>query len=277
MKHVELKSGHSMPAIGLGTWGMGENAAAAKTEVEALKLGLDLGMTLIDTAEMYGDGGAEIVVGEAIAARRDDVYLVSKVYPHNASRAGVIAACERSLKRLRTDRLDLYLLHWPGSEPLAETVAGFEMLKARGKIAGWGVSNFDVADMAKLSKVANGANCLSNQVLYHLGERGIEWRLLPDCQQSGMMVMAYSPLGQADILSAPVLAQLALKHGVKPAAIALAFVLTQPGVVVIPKAARASHVRENAAAETVHLDADDLAKLATAFPAPERATRLAML
>jgi diketogulonate reductase-like aldo/keto reductase len=189
----------------------------------------------------------------------------------------VVAACERSLKRLGVECLDLYLLHWPGSHPLAETVAGFEALKAQGKIRAWGVSNFDGSEMTKLARVANGAACVSNQVLYHLGERGIEWQLLGDCQKAGVMVMAYSPLGQGDILDAPVLTELAKKHAVTPAAIAIAFLLRQPGVVVIPKATKLAHVRANAAALGVRLDASDVAALDAAFPAPKGPVSLAML
>lgn len=277
MDMITLKSGSTIPRIGLGTWAMGETVAAARDEVAALQLGLDLGMTLIDTAEMYGEGGAETIVGRAIAGRRDGVYLVSKVYPHNASRAGVIAACERSLKRLATDRLDLYLLHWPGSEPLEDTVAGFEQLVAYGKIRAWGVSNFDTDDMARLTAVPNGQNCVTNQVLYHLGERGIEWRLLPDCQRADLMVMAYSPLGQGGILTKPLLVKIAHKHGTTPAAIALAWLLRQPNVVVIPKSATAAHVRANAAAVETTLDAVDLTEIDRVFPPPGHATRLAML
>ena len=277
MRFVTLKNGNSIPALGLGTWHMGERGSAAKDEVAALQLGLDLDLKLIDTAEMYGEGGAEKIVGKAMAGRRDEIYLVSKVYPHNASRAGVVAACERSLKRLGTDRLDLYLLHWAGTHPLAETVAGFEMLKRQGKIRDWGVSNFDASDMEELARVPDGAACASNQVLYHLGERGIEWQLLGRCQQEKVMVMAYSPLGQGDILEHPVLAAVGKKHGVMPAAIALAFLLRQPGVVVIPKATTLAHVRANAAAFGVALETADVAALEKAFPAPKGPRSLAML
>ena len=190
MRFVSLRTGEKVPVLGIGTWHMGERKAERAVEVAALKTALDLGLNLIDTAEMYGEGGAEEMVAEAMAGRRDQVYLVSKVYPHNASRRGTVAACERSLKRLRTDRLDLYLLHWRGSHPLAETVAAFEALKAAGKIRSWGVSNFDVGDMAALARVADGGNCLADQVLYHLGSRGVEWRLLDDCRKSDVMVMA---------------------------------------------------------------------------------------
>lgn len=277
MKPITLKSGASVPRLGLGTWNMGEDRRAADAEVTALQLGLDLGLTLIDTAEMYGEGGAEEVVGRSIVGRREQVFLVSKVYPHNGSRAGVIAACERSLRRLSTDRLELYLLHWPGAEPLAETVAGFETLKRQGKIRDWGVSNFDVSDMADLAQVLDAEHCASNQVLYHPGERGIEWQLLPDSQRAGVMVMAYSPLGQGAILTGTALAAIGNKHGVTPAAIALAMLLRQPGVVVIPKAVRQEHVRANAVARDVVLDVADVAALDQAFPMPNKKMPLAML
>ena len=277
MRTVELNTGEKVPALGLGTWHMGENARAKSTEVAALKLGLDLGLSLIDTAEMYGEGGAEEVVAEAIGGRRDQVYLVSKVYPHNASRTGAIAACERSLKRLKTDRLDLYLLHWRGSTPLTETVAAFETLKRDGKICAWGVSNFDVDDMAELAGVPLGRTCVSNQVLYHLGERGIEHRLLAEAQAAKVLIMAYSPLGQGPILRDATLAALAKKHACTPAAIALAFLLEKSGVVVIPKASSLDHVRANACALEVKLDAADHAALDRAFPPPKRAKPLAML
>ncbi len=276
MRWVRLRTGEEIPALGVGTWRMGERTSARSAEVRALNTALDLGLNLIDTAEMYGDGVAEEIVADAIAGRRQQVYLVSKVYPHNASRAGTIEACERSLKRLRTDRLDLYLLHWRGAHPLVETVAGFEALKSAGKIRGWGVSNFDVADLAALAAVTDGGNCLSDQVLYHLGVRGIEWRLLEVCRGSAMMVMAYSPLGQGPLLRKPALKALALKHACDPGAIALAWVLRQPGVVAIPKATQPAHVRANIRALEIALDAEDLAALDAAFPPPKRATPLAM-
>ncbi len=256
---------------------MGESRQSRAAEVKALQLGVDLGLSLIDTAEMYGEGGAEEVVAEAMAGRREKIYLVSKVYPHNASRAGAIAACERSLKRLKTDRLDLYLLHWRGSYPLAETVAAFEHLKKDGKIKAWGVSNLDADDMKELAGVPNGKNCVSNQVLYHLGSRGIEFDLLPACQKDRVMVMAYSPLGQGPLLRKPAIVRLAEKHACDPAAIALAWVLRQPGVVAIPKATNLDHVRANASALNVKLDADDFNVLDAAFPPPKSATGLAML
>jgi len=276
MQTVTLKLGDKVPVLGLGTWRMGERRSERAAEVAAIRLGLELGITLIDTAEMYGDGGAEEAIAEAIARKRDGLFIVSKVYPHNASRAGAIAACERSLKRLRTDRLDLYLLHWRGSEPLAETVEAFERLKAAGKIRSWGVSNFDTGDMKELAGQPKGAGCASNQVLYHLGSRGIEWQLLDTCRKANVMVMAYSPLGQGPLLGKPALKKIADKHGVDAAAIALAWVLRQPGVVAIPKAVRPEHVRANMQALDVKLDADDLKALDTAFPPPQRATPLDM-
>ena len=211
MRTVALKTGEKVPVLGLGTWRMGERASERAAEVKAVRLGLELGIRLVDTAEMYGEGKAEEIVGEAMGRLREEIYLVSKVYPHNASRKGAIAACERSLKRLKTDRLDLYLLHWRGSHPLAETVEAFEALKKDGKIRNWGVSNLDAGDMDELAGVPNGGNCASNQVLYHLGSRGIEWELLAKCQKAKVMVMAYSPLGQGPLLRKPALGKIAGK------------------------------------------------------------------
>lgn len=276
MQHVTLKSGDKVPVLALGTWRMGERKSERAAEVAAIKLGLDLGIRLIDTAEMYGEGGAEEAVAEAMGGRRDEIFLVSKVYPHNASRKGAIAACERSLKRLETDRLDLYLLHWRGSVPLAETVEAFEALRKAGKIRNWGVSNLDAGDMDELAGVANGGNCASNQVLYHLGSRGIEWQLVEKCRKAKIMVMAYSPLGQGPLLRKPGLGRIADKHGVDAAAIALAWVLRLPGVITIPKAVKPEHVRANLKALDVKLDADDLKALDAAFPPPKRAAPLDM-
>lgn len=276
MQSVTLKSGDKVPVLGLGTWRMGERASERAAEVAAVKLWLDLGITLIDTAEMYGEGKAEEIVGEAIAGKRDKLFIVSKVYPHNASRKGAIAACERSLKRLKTDRLDLYLLHWRGSHPLADTVAAFEQLVKDGKIRQWGVSNLDAGDMDELAGVQQGKNCASNQVLYHLGSRGIEWKLLEQCRKDKVMVMAYSPLGQGPILRKPALKAVADKHRVDPAAIALAWVLRQPGVITIPKAVKPEHIRADMKALDVKLDADDLKALDAAFPPPGRAQPLDM-
>jgi diketogulonate reductase-like aldo/keto reductase len=276
MRTITLKSSAKVPVLGLGTWRMGERKSERAAELNALKLGLDLGVRLIDTAEMYGEGTAEEIVGEAMAGRREQIYLVSKVYPHNASRKGAIAACERSLKRLKTDHLDLYLLHWRGSHPLAETVEAFETLKKAGKIRSWGVSNFAVDDMRELAGLANGKACVSNQVLYHLASRGIEWELLPYCRSADVMVMAYSPLGQGPLLRKPALRALAVKHGVEAAAIALAFLLRQPNVVTIPKAANPAHVRANLKAIDVKLDAEDLTALDAAFPPPKGHSPLQM-
>ena len=264
---------HEMPRLGQGTWHMGEDRSRRSAEVAALRLGLDLGMTLIDTAEMYAEGGSEEVVGEAISGRRDEVFLVSKIYPHNASHSGVAAACARSLRRLKVNCLDLYLLHWPGGTPIQETVAAFERLKDAGKIRAWGVSNFDVDEMETLPP-----GCATNQVLYNLGERGVEFDLLPWSRQADMTVMAYSPVGQGGrLLSHPALKAVADRHGKTPAQIALAWTLRQPGVVTIPKAADPIHVQQNAAAADLVLTPDDLAALDAAFPPPTRKRPLSML
>jgi diketogulonate reductase-like aldo/keto reductase len=276
MRTVALTTGEKVPVLGLGTWRMGERKSERVAEVKAVKLGLELGLRLVDTAEMYGEGVAEEIVGEAMGGLRNEIYLVSKVYPHNASRKGAVAACERSLKRLGTDRLDLYLLHWRGSHPLAETVEAFEALKKAGKIRNWGVSNLDAGDMDELAGVPDGRSCVANQVLYHLGSRGIEWQLLPKCQKFNIMVMAYSPLGQGPLLRKPALGKIAGKHGCDPAAVALAWVLRQPGVITIPKATQPEHVRANIKAVDIKLDTDDLAALDAAFPPPKRASPLAM-
>lgn len=275
---VRLPDGTAVPRLGQGTWRMGESAKNAAAEAAALRLGLDLGLSLIDTAEMYGSGQAERVVAEAIAGRRDEVFLVSKVLPQNATRRGTVSACERSLKRLRTERIDLYLLHWPGAVPLAETVAGFTELSAAGKIRHWGVSNFDQADMQRLAELAGGSECATNQVLYNLGQRGIEFDLLPWCAERGMPVMAYTPLGQGGhLLGSAALAEVAARHGVAPAAVALGFLLAHPEVIVIPKAVRGEHVRANAAAASLRLTAADLGVLDAAYPPPHRKRPLAML
>lgn len=256
---------------------MGERAQAARTEADALRLGIDLGMTLIDTAEMYADGGAERVVAKAIAGQRHKVFLVSKVLPDHATRAGTVAACEASLRRLNTDHLDLYLLHWRGAVPLAHTLEGLEALRVAGKIRRWGVSNLDIADMGALAALPEGGRCATNQVLYNLTQRGIEYDLLPWCRARGLPVMAYSPLDQGRLCKHPALAPVAARHGVGAAQIALAWLLRQPGVIVIPKAARAEHVRQNRAAADIALTEQDLAALERAFPPPRRAQPLAML
>ncbi|MEM7749638.1 MAG: aldo/keto reductase [Pseudomonadota bacterium] len=277
MRTVKLPDGETVQALGLGTWHMGERSSEHDREVNALKAGMDLGMTLIDTAEMYGEGGAEEVVGDAIQGRRDNVFIVSKVYPHNASRTGAIAACERSLKRMRIETIDLYLLHWRGGVPLSETVEAFEQLKSEGKIRHWGVSNLDAGDMDELHNVESGNNCATNQVLYHLGERGIEWDLLPDCAAAKIPVMAYSPLGQGAILFEPTLQQIGDKHGATPAAVAIAWVMRHEHVIAIPKSSDAERVRQNAAASDLKLDAEDLALLEDVFPPPNGPSRLAIL
>ena len=274
---ISLKHGPAVPALGQGSWNMGEKASETKAEIESLRAGLDLGMTLIDTAEMYADGGSERIVGQAIEGRRDEVFLVSKVYPHNASSEGTIAACERSLQRLGTDRLDLYLLHWRGSYPLAETVAAFEKLKADGKIGAWGVSNFDVDDMEELLGVPSGENVATNQVLYNLSRRGIEFDLLPFCQKHGIPVMAYSPIEQGRLLRHPAVVRIAKTYQATPAQVALAFVLERDGIIAIPKTSQAARVKENRAAVSLDIADEDWAELDAAFPPPSRKTPLEML
>jgi diketogulonate reductase-like aldo/keto reductase len=274
---VKLPSGEKVPQFGQGTWHMGENLRYRKDEVAALKLGIDLGMTLIDTAEMYGTGGAEEVVAEAVAGRRDDCFIVSKVLPENSSRAGTIAACERSLKRLKTDRIDLYLLHWRGRPPLAETVEAFQALKERGAIRDWGVSNFDIEDMEELFALEGGEDCASNQVLYNLRRRGIEAGLRPWCRERSIPIMAYSPIEQGRLLRDRVLTQVALRHRATTAQIALAWVLRQKDMMVIPKATAQEHVRENRAALDIKLTDQDLAELDRAFPPPKGPRPLELL
>lgn len=275
MKRIELAPGLSVAAIGQGTWHMGERADRKAAEVSALRLGLDLGLDLIDTAEMYGEGGAEQVVGAAIAGRRDEVVLVSKVYPHNASRQGTVVACERSLRRLGTDRLDVYLLHWRGGVPLAQTIEAMEGLAAAGKIRHYGVSNFDAADMADW--VAAGGRAATNQVLYNLGRRGVEWDLLPWCRDRKVSIMAYSPVEQGDLVRDKGLARLAADLDVSAATLALAWTLRQGNVAAIPKAVQPDHVRENRAALDLALEPAVLAALDRIFPAPKGPEPLAML
>ena len=274
---VTLPGGERVPALGQGTWHMGENRRRADEEAAAVRLGIELGMTLIDTAEMYGNGGAEEMVARAAEGVRDDLFIVSKVYPHNASRAGVIAACERSLERLRTDRIDLYLLHWRGSIPLTETIAGFERLLREGKIRHYGVSNFDRADMAEWAALKGGETVAADQVLYNLSRRGPEWDLLPWCRERGIAVMAYTPLGQGSLLHDRTLAEIAHRRNATPAQVALAWLLRQEGVIVIPKAARLEHVRDNRGALDVALTEEDLAALDRAFPPPKGKRSLGML
>lgn len=267
----------SAPRLGQGTWNMGERPAQRKQEIAALREGIALGLTLIDTAEMYGDGRAESLVAEAIAGQREKIFLVSKVLPSNASRKGVARACEASLKRLRTDRVELYLLHWSGSHPLEETVRGFEDLLAAGKIRSWGVSNLDLAEMKQLVSLPGGAACATNQVLYNLARRGIEFDLLPWCRERGMPIMAYTPIEQGKLLGHQALRAVAQRLGATPAQVALAWVLRQDRVVTIPKAGSPAHVRENRKALELKLDADALQALDVAFPAPTRAKPLEML
>lgn len=277
MNTVTLPSGEQVPALGQGTWFMGESARRHADEVAALQAGIDLGMSLIDTAEMYGEGGAEELVGEAIAGRRDKVFLVSKVYPHNAGQRNAIAACERSLKRLNTDCIDLYLLHWRGQVPLAETVEAFERLQRDGKIRHWGVSNLDVYDMQELLKVPGGDKAAVNQVLYNLTRRGIEFDLQPLCRKHNIPIMAYSPIEQGRLLNAPVLRAIAQRHQATPAQVALAWLLRQEQIIAIPKAATLAHVQENHAALTIQLSDQDLKELDRVFPPPAEATPLEML
>ena len=263
-----------LPVIGQGTWYMGENPAQRADEVAALQAGLECGLKLIDTAEMYADGGAEEVVGQALLGRRDRALLVSKVYPWNAGEVDAIAACERSLRRLQTDYLDLYLLHWRGNIPLEETLRAMERLQQQGKIRHWGVSNFETDDMAELWDEEKGEACATNQVLYHLASRGIEFDLLPACQQRGVPVMAYCPLAQAgrlrdSLFTDPQLTQIAQQKGISVAQLLLAWVIRQPGVIAIPKASSVAHVQENAAALEVELTDEDLQLIDRAWPAPQ--------
>lgn len=268
MQSIALPDGERVPRLGIGTWYMGEDRAAFDAEVTALRHALDRGVTLIDTAEMYGSGGAEDVVGTAIEGRRDGLFIVSKVLPSNAGHADAIKACERSLRRMGTDRIDLYLLHWRGGTPLGETIAAFEDLKAAGKIRHWGVSNFDTGDMADLLIAEGGGAVAANQILYNLSRRGPEWDLLPACRKNGLPVMAYSPLEQGRLAGEPALAEVAARHGVRPLQVALAWVLAQPGTIAIPKSADPAHIDQNLAALDIDLTADDMATLDAAFPPP---------
>lgn len=277
IRTTTLPSGEAIAVLGQGTWKMGEDSRRRASEVDALKLGIDLGITLIDTAEMYASGGAEEVVAEAIAGRRAEVFVVSKVLPSNASRAGVQRACENSLKRLRTDRIDLYLLHWPGSVPLAETVEAFEALKKAGKIRHWGVSNFDTEEMEDLVSVANGGNVQTNQVLYNLVRRGLEFDLAPWSRQRGIPLMAYSPVEQGALARNSRLEAVAARHDATAAQIALAWVMHQEGVIAIPKASSQEHVRQNFAALDIKLTPQDIADLDRGFPPPTRKRGLEMI
>lgn len=277
MHMTTLPSGENIPMLGQGTWHMGENRQRRAQEIEALVTGIRQGMTLIDTAEMYGDGAAEELVGEAIRDFRKDVFIVSKVLPHHATRAGTIEACERSLARLGTDRIDLYLLHWRGMVPLEETLAGFQHLMRLGKIRYWGVSNFDVTDMEELTELTDGAGFATNQVLYNPMRRGVEYDLLPWCDERNIPVMAYSPIEEGRLIRASVLQTIAARHKVTPAQIALAWVLRHRRIIAIPKAARPEHVKENRKAVDIELTQDDLAELDGAFPAPTSKRPLEMI
>ena len=274
---LQLPSGQPIPKLGLGTWRMGEVTKQRQSETDALRHGLDLGISLIDTAEMYGEGGAEQVIAPAIADRRAEVFLVSKVYPHNASRQGAIAACERSLRRLNTDYLDLYLLHWRGSIPLAETLEAFQSLQRSGKIRSYGVSNFDSEDMAEASHLPGGTAIATNQVLYNLMRRGVEWDLLPWCRQRQIPIMAYSPVEQGRLLQNRTLQSIAQQRGVSAAQLAIAWLLHQDNVIVIPKASRLEHIQQNRAAIDLQLSAAELTALDAAFPPPAQPTPLQML
>jgi diketogulonate reductase-like aldo/keto reductase len=274
---VTLPSGETVPALGQGTWQMAETASRRKQEIEALRLGVELGMTLVDTAEMYGEGASEELVAEALVGQRDRLFLVSKVYPHNASRQGVVQACERSLRRLKTDRLDLYLLHWRGSVPLEETVAGFEELRRSGKIRHWGVSNFDVDDMEELLRVPSGENCAANQVLYNVTRRGPEFDLIPWMTEHRMPLMAYSPIEQGRLPRGGVLQRIGQKYGASPFQIALAWLLQKPDVIAIPKASSPDHVRDNHRALEIRLSPEDLDAIDAEFPPPRRKRPLEMI
>ncbi len=277
MHTISLPGGETVPLLGQGTWNMGDDARRRATEIAALQSGIDLGMTLIDTAEMYGGGASEILVGEAIAGRRERVFLVSKVLPDNATRNGTVAACERSLKRLGTDRIDLYLLHWRGRVALQETLDGLLRLQRDGKIRHWGVSNFDLADMEELHGLEGGDQAATDQVLYNLSRRGIEFDLLPWCARHRMPVMAYSPVEQGRLLSLPELRQVAARHQATPAQVALAWLLRDRKVTAIPKAATPAHVRDNSKALELELDNTDLQMLDQAFPPPSGAQPLEMI
>jgi diketogulonate reductase-like aldo/keto reductase len=277
IRTVTLPDGASVPALGLGTWYMGEQSATRATEVAALRTGMDCGLTLIDTAEMYGDGAAEELVGEAIAGRRDSVYLVSKVLPSHATRRGTVEACQASLRRLGTDHLDMYLLHWRGRVPLAETVAGFEDLVQAGSIGGWGVSNFDVRDLDEMASVPGGERVQTDQVLYNLNRRGLEYDLLPRCRQAGMPLMAYSPVDHGRLLENPAVRDMASAKGATAAQLALAWVLRLPQVFAVVKASTPARVTENRAAMEISFSTAELEELDRMFPPPSSKVPLEML
>ncbi|MFT4434863.1 aldo/keto reductase [Caballeronia sp. 15715] len=276
-KVVHLPSGEQIPALGQGTWEMGDSARTRSAEIAALKTGVDLGMTVIDTAEMYGEGESEKLIAEALKDRRDELFIVSKVYPHNGSESGVKAACERSLKRLQTDRIDLYLLHWRGGEDLEGVIGGFEALKAQGKIRHWGVSNFDTDDMVELFALENGNRCATNQILYNVARRGPEFELLPWMRERNMPAMAYSPVDHARLPKQSVLNDIAKARGLSAMQVALAWVLQQPQVIAIPKAGTVAHVIENAAAREVTLSGEEMSLIDSQFKPPRSKRALEML
>jgi len=277
LPQVTFPNGERVPALGQGTWHMGEDRRRAAEEAAALRLGIELGLMMIDTAEMYGNGRAEEIVADASKGLRDQLFIVSKVLPYNASRNGVIEACERSLKRLDTDRIDLYLLHWRGSVPLDETLAGFERLQRDGKIRHHGVSNFDLDDMQEWVGLAAGERVAANQILYNLTRRGTEWELIPWCRERKIAIMAYTPIEQGRMLRHKALGEVAARHNATPAQVALAWLLRQDGMIVIPKASKPEHVRENRGALEVKLTDDDLGVLDRAFPPPKVRAPLGML
>jgi diketogulonate reductase-like aldo/keto reductase len=277
MRTLRLLDGPEIPVLGQGTWCMAEDSRRRAGEVAALRAGIDLGMTLIDTAEMYGDGASEKLIAEALAGRRADLFLVSKVLPHHATRKGTIAACEASLRRLGTDYLDLYLLHWRGQVPLGETLEALQTLVRDGKIRQWGVSNFDVSDMEELEQLAGSDKPAVNQVLYNLSRRGIEYDLIPWCEKRGIAVMAYSPVEQGRLLNHATLRRISERHKATPAQVALAWVLRQPGMIAIPKAGKVDHVADNRHALELQLSDDDLAELDRAFPPPTGPQPLEMI
>lgn len=275
MPSVTLPSGESIPALGQGTWGWAQRPNRRDDEIDALRTGLDLGLTVVDTAEMYGDGAAEELLGTALRGRRDDAFLVSKVLPHHAGNA--VEACHRSLRRLRTDHLDLYLLHWRGPTPLSETVTAFEHLRERGDIRYWGVSNFDVADMEELVEVTSGTGVATDQVLYNLTRRGVEYDLLPWCRDRSVPIMAYSPLEQGRLPESSALGEVAERHGTTASQVALAWLLSAAGVCTVPRASSPSRVRENHAAARLRLSAEDHATLDRVFPPPDQPKPLEVL
>jgi diketogulonate reductase-like aldo/keto reductase len=277
MKIVTLPSGEKLPALGQGTWHMGDKRETRAEEISTLRLGLDLGLKLIDTAEMYGEGKAEELIGEAIAGRRDQAFLVSKVYPHNATRKGTIAACERSLKRMRSDRIDLYLLHWRGNIPFSETIEGFMALQKAGKIRHYGVSNMDLDDMRELFSLPGGEAVATNQLLYNLTRRGIEWDLLPWLREKRIPVMAYSPIEQSRLLRNPKLADFAKRHGMTPARAALAWLLAKDDIIALPKTGRRERLKENVGALDHPLTKEQVAELDRLFPPPRAPVPLEML